>query len=346
MRPARDASHRADARLMVVAADGTVAHRARAELPDLLRPGDLLVVNDAATLPASLTGRHARTGLPIEVRLASRLTLDPREIRAWRAVLLGAGDWRARTEDRPAPPSVRPGDRLVLGEGALRAEVADLDGHPRLVFLTFEGAARDVWEGILRHGRLVQYSYLRAPLALWDAQTAFAGPPVAVEPPSAGFVITHAMLARLEQRGVEVVALTHAAGLSSTGDTALDARFPLPEPYAIPEPTARAIERARAEGRRVIALGTTVVRALESAASLDGHVAAGPAVAVLRLSPDRPPRMVSAVITGMHEPGSSHHTLLEGFAPREVLLRAAGEAEARGYLAHEFGDACLVERAA
>jgi S-adenosylmethionine:tRNA ribosyltransferase-isomerase len=344
MTPATEARRdRPDSRLLVVDAERRVSHHARRELPELLRRGDLLVVNDAGTLPASLSGRHLPTGLPIELRLASRLTLDAREIRAWRAVLFGGGDWRSRTEDRPAPPQVRPGDRLAFG-GALRAEVSDLDGHPRLVFALFEGSARDAWEGILRHGRLVQYSYLREALALWDGQTAFAGPPVAVEAPSAGFVLTFTMLERLRARGVEVVSLTHAAGLSSTGDPALDARLPLPEPYSIPEATARAIAAARAAGRRVVALGTTVVRALESAAAFDGGVAPGPGVATLRIGPTRPPRVVSAIVTGMHEPGTSHHALLEGFADRDVLLRAADEAESRGYLAHEFGDACLVER--
>jgi S-adenosylmethionine:tRNA ribosyltransferase-isomerase len=346
MSPASDPRReREGARLLVVDAHGRASHHARAELPSLLRAGDLLVVNDAATLPASLHGTHLRTGAAIEVRLAARLTLDPREIRAWRAVVFGAGDWRARTEDRPAPPALRPGDRLALGR-SLRAEVSDLDGHPRLALITFEGTASAVWEGIVREGALVQYSYLRAPLALWDAQTALAGPPVAVEPPSAGFVLTFAMLERLRARGVEIASLTHAAGLSSTGDPTLDARFPLPEPYAIPDATARAIERARAGGRRVVALGTTVVRAIESAAAFDGRVHAGPGIATLRLGPERPPRAIDAIVSGMHEPGTSHHFLLEGLASRDALLRAAAEAEDRGYLAHEFGDACLIERAA
>ncbi|UJR84975.1 S-adenosylmethionine:tRNA ribosyltransferase-isomerase [Sandaracinus amylolyticus] len=346
MRAATEAARaRRDGRLLVVDASGRIAHHARGALPEVLRAGDLLVVNDSGTLPASLRGTHLRTGATIEVRLAARLTLDAREIRAWRAIVFGEGDWRARTEDRPPPPVLRPGDRLALG-ATLRAEIADLDGHPRLVLLTFEGTARDVWEGIAREGAPVQYSHLRAPLALWDAQTAIAGPPVSVEPPSAGFVLDHAMLDRLAARGIELAMLTHAAGLSSSGDPTLDARFPLPEPYAIPDATARAIARARHEGRRVVALGTTVVRALESAAAYDGEVHAGPGIATLRLGPARPPRVVDAIVSGMHEPETSHHALLEGFAPRARLLEAAREAEARGYLAHEFGDACLVERAA
>ncbi|MDQ3038166.1 MAG: S-adenosylmethionine:tRNA ribosyltransferase-isomerase, partial [Myxococcota bacterium] len=228
MRPATE-PRRTAARLLRVDADGSIEHHPRAALAELLRAGDLLVVNDAATLPASLHGTHLPSGTPIELRLAARLTLDAREIRAWRAVIFGAGDWRARTEDRPAPPLLRPGDRLALGR-SLTAEIADLDGHPRLALITFEGSARGVWEGIVREGSLVQYSYLRAPLALWDAQTALAGPPVAVEPPSAGFVLTYALLELLRARGVELASLTHAAGLSSTGDAALDARLPLPEP--------------------------------------------------------------------------------------------------------------------
>lgn len=344
MRPATERA-RGDARLLVVGADGAIAHHPRRALPSLLRGGDLLVVNDAGTVPASLHGTHLPTGAPIEVRLAARLTLDAREIRAWRAVVFGAGGWRDRTEDRPPPPPLAPGDRLALGR-SLRAEIADLDGHPRLVLLTFEGSATSVWEGIAREGAPVQYSYLRAPLALWDVQTAIAGPPVAVEPPSAGFVLDFRAIGELGARGVELATLTHAAGLSSTGDPTLDARLPLPEPYAIPDATARAVERARAEGRRVVALGTTVVRALESAASFDGRVHGGPGIATLRLGPSRPPRVVDAIVTGMHEPGTSHHALLEGFAPHALLLDAAREAEARGYLAHELGDACLVERAA
>lgn len=346
MRPATTpAREREGARLLVVDARGAVAHLRRGDLAARFARGDLLVVNDAATLPASLSGTHLRTGAPIEVRLAARLTLDPREIRAWRAVVFGAGSFRDRTEDRPPPPPLRPGDRLALGR-TLRAEIADLDGHPRLALLTFEGTARAVWEGIAREGALVQYSYLREPLALWDAQTAIAGPPVAVEPPSAGFVLSFARLEALRARGVEIAALTHAAGLSSTGDPALDARFPLPEPYTIPAATARAIERARAEGRRVIALGTTVARAIESAAAFDGHVHAGPGIATLRLGPERPPRAIDAIVSGMHDPGTSHHALLESLASRESLLRAAREAEELGYLAHEFGDACWIERRA
>jgi S-adenosylmethionine:tRNA ribosyltransferase-isomerase len=142
-----------------------------------------------------------------------------------------------------------------------------------------------------------------------------------------------------------VLPLTHAAGPSSTGDPALDARLPLPEAYEIPEGTAAAVGDARARGSRVVAAGTTVVRALESAWS-GGRVRAGAGVARLRLDAAHALRAVDALLTGMHEPGSSHFALLTAFAPAEVLERAHAAAEAAGYRAHEFGDSMFVCAAA
>ncbi len=342
--PARNAARRPDARLLHLDARAGVTHWTRRDLPALLCRGDLLVVNDAATLPASLHGTHDASGAPIEVRLAARGSLDAREPRVYRAVLFGRGDWRTTTEAREPAPRVAAGDMLSLG--LLRAEVLAIDEHPRLVWLRFEGSAAEVWSALVRSGRPIQYSHHEAALDLWDVQTVLAGPPVSVEPASAGLMLDDALLRSLIARGVRVARLTHAAGLSSTGDRDLDARLPLPEPYFVPEATRRAVAETRAQGARVIALGTTVVRALESASEGATLPSAGPGMATLRIGPGRPPRAVDAVITGMHEPESSHHALLEGFAPRAALLHAAREAEARGYLAHEFGDACLVERSA
>ena len=336
-RPAR-------ARMGVLAADGAVRIEPRGALTSLFRSGDLLVINDAATLPASLRGEHVASGLFIEARLASRLELDPAEPRRWVAVLLGAGTHRERTEDRGAPPVVSPGDRLRFGElGAVIERVLD---HPRLVELSLEGERERVWRALLREGRPIQYAYLRDELALWDSQTVIAGPPVAVEPPSAGFVLTFAMLAELRARGVEVATLTHAAGLSSTGDAALDARLPLPEPYEIPARTAVLVRRAHRQRRRVIALGTTVARALESASRAGrGVIAPGRAMATLRLGSTEPAHAVDVLVTGVHESGTSHHELLAALVPpdRRDALTLAMERE--GLRTHEFGDSCWVERA-
>ena len=157
------------ARLLVVDAAGDLHEAPRARLADFLNPGDVLVANDAATLPASLAGVHARTGGAIEVRLAGRRSLAVDDVREFTAVVFGDGDFRTRTEDRPPPPELHAGDRLALGP--LNATVLRLLGHPRLVALRFEGDVDAIWAGIARHGRPIQYAHVPSPLALWDVWT-------------------------------------------------------------------------------------------------------------------------------------------------------------------------------
>jgi len=332
-----------DARLLVVTADGSIRHSRRRALVDLLRLGDLVVANDAATLPASLQGLHAGTGRPIEVRLAARRSLSPLDVASFTAIVFGEGDYHTPTEHRPAPPPLAPGDVLRLGP--LHARVDRLLDHPRLVALCFEGTPDDIWSGIARHGRPIQYTHMTTALEMWDIWTPIAGPPVAFEPPSAGFALDWRTLADLHARGVEFVTLTHAAGISSTGDDALDARLPFDEPYEIPVATAFAIRHARAEGRRIVAIGTTVVRALEHAASVDGDVLAGAGLATQRIGADTQLRVVDAIVSGVHEPSTSHYQLLRAFAPDATLQSAEQEMETLGYRTHEFGDSVLIERA-
>lgn len=343
MKAARVPAQRApDARLLVVDAAGRMVHAARARLADFLQPGDVLVANDAATLPASLAGVHLLTGRPVEVRLAGRRSLAVDDVRNFTAVVFGEGDYRTPTEHRPLPPPLRAGDALALGP--LRATVLGLQGHPRLVSLRFEGEVDAVWAGLARHGKPIQYAHVPTPLALWDVWTRVAAHPVAFEPPSAGFVLDWALLSALQARGVVFATLTHAAGLSSTGDAALDARWPLDEAYELPASTVRAIERAREEGCRVVALGTTVTRALEHAASR-GRLRAGPGLADQRLGAATRLRVVDAIVSGTHEPGTSHYELLRAFVSDTVLRRASAELEGTGYLTHEFGDSVLFEAA-
>ena len=332
-----------DARLLVVDAHGRLHHAPRAELPRFLRAGDLLVANDAATLPASLRGLHLPTGQAIEVRLAGRRSLAVDDVHEFTAIAFGDGDHRTRTEDRPAPPPLNPGDRLALGP--LRARVLRRLDHPRLVVLRFEGTPDAIWAGLARHGKPVQYAHLPQALALWDVWTSVAARPVAFEPPSAGFLLDWRLLHALSERGVGFATLTHAAGLSSTGDAALDARLPFDEPYHLPTATVLAVERTRARRGRVIALGTTVTRALEHAARR-GPLQAGPGVATQRLGPGDFGwlRVVDAVVTGTHEPGSSHHGLLHAFAPAPLLRQVDQALETHDYRTHEFGDSLLVER--
>jgi len=331
-----------DARLLVVDAAGAIRHLPRARLAELMQAGDLLIANDAATLPASLRGVHLLTGREVEVRLAGRRSLNVNDVHQFTAVLFGEGDHRTPTELRPLPPEVHPGEVLQLGP--LRATVARLEGHPRLITLDFEGSPDAIWAAIARHGRPVQYAHLTQPLALWDVWTRVAAMPVAFEPPSAGFVLDWALIAALKGRGVGFATLTHAAGLSSTGDAALDARLPLPEPYHIPGATVAAIARAQVRGGRVIALGTTVTRALEHAA-LRGPLHAGPGLADQRIDGHTELRVVDVIVSGTHEPGSSHYQLLRAFACEKLLRRAGVELERQGFLTHEFGDSVWMERA-
>ncbi len=334
----------AGAKLLVVDACRRINHASRASFVEHLRAGDLVVANDAATLPASLSGTHGPTGAAVEVRLAGRSSLKPEVVSRFRAVVFGAGDFRTRTEDRPAPPPLAAGDRFVLGP--LRATVERLLHHPRLVSLWFDCSPDEVWAGLARHGRPIQYAHVAAPLALWDVWTRFAGPPVAFEPPSAGFALDWRALASMRERGVEFETITHAAGISSTGDEELDRLLPFDEPYSIPRATADAIARAKARGGRVVAIGTTVVRALEHAASADGEVRAGVGVATQRIGPSSPLRVVDAILSGTHEAGTSHYELLRAFLDDVTLTRATRELDSRGYLTHEFGDSVLIERAA
>ena len=327
--------------LLVVDSSGALQHADRARMVDFLRPGDLLVANDAATIPGSLFGLHEASGEEIEIRLAGRGSLAFDDVRDFTAVAFGAGDHRTPTEDRPPPPQLFPGERLSLGP--LQATVLRSLGHPRWLKLAFGGKPQEIWAGIASHGRPIQYAHVEQRLALWDVWTRVAATPVAFEPPSAGFVLDWKLLASLQRRRIGFATLTHAAGISSTGDPALDRRLPLDEAYRIPPATVRAIACAVARGGRVVALGTTVTRALEHAAS-GGELRAGDGVATQRIGPETSLRVIDAVLSGVHQPGDSHYELLRAFADDSVLRRMSSALEAHGYLSPEFGDSVLVER--
>jgi S-adenosylmethionine:tRNA ribosyltransferase-isomerase len=321
--------------LHVDRASGALTDRRISELPSLVRPGDVWVLNDAATLPASLAGRAA--GRDVELRLASALPSG-----RWLAVLFGEGSWRDDTDRRPAPPRLEPGDRIVLGEG-LSATVRALDpGSPRLLEVRFEPGGDAFWRALYALGRPVQYSYLAREVPLGRVQTGYAARPWAMELPSAGRPLSSGLLARLRSAGARIATLTHAAGLSATGDAALDARLPLPERFDIPTATARAIADALDEERRVVAVGTSVTRALEGSALAHGVVRAGEGETDLVIGPGAPLRVVGALLTGAHDPTSSHYALLRAFAPDPLLERAVTVSEARGYLGHELGDSWLI----
>jgi S-adenosylmethionine:tRNA ribosyltransferase-isomerase len=270
---------------------------------------------------------------------------------AWTAILLGAGDFRTPTEHRGAPKALRVGEELDFGEG-LYAVVTAIDREtPRLVDIRFRLAAAPsddrgdgaaLFSALYRRGRPVQYAYLERELALWDVQNRFASRPWALELPSAGHCLTWDILLRLRQRGVRLAAITHAAGISSTGSPEIDRRLPLPERYDIGADALHAIGESKDRGGRIVAVGTTVVRALEGCQAEHGRLVAGVAEAHLVIGPGFRPRVVDGILSGMHEPATSHFALLQAFADRALLMGAVATAREAGYLQHEFGDSMLI----
>jgi S-adenosylmethionine:tRNA ribosyltransferase-isomerase len=316
--------------MLTLDGSGEVAHRRIAELPQLLRAGDVLVVNDAATIPASIRGTVR--GTAVEIRLAQHLAG-----RRWQAIALGTGDWRSDTNHR-GKASLAVGDRVYFECGT--AEIVDRTGS--LLTIVLRGAP---WRAVYSCGRPVQYSHVVEDLELWSVQTAYGSRPWSVEMPSAGRPLSWRILLALRQRGVELASVTHAAGLSATGDPDLDLQLPLPERYEIPQRTAALVRRARAGDARVVAVGTSVVRALEGAAlASGGALSAGQGITDLRIEPAYRPQVVDAILSGIHDPSESHYKLLGAFSTEHSLQRLGQAATEYGYRSHEFGDLCLVMR--
>lgn len=319
-------------RLLVIdPAEDRFEHYRIDALPRFFQPGDALVLNDAATLPASL-----RAGPELELRLMSEL-----EDGTWLALCLGRGDYRVPTEERGAPPPLSVGATLEFGNG-LSARVRRVDpSASRLVCIEFVQRGGALWQALYRAAVPIQYAYVPAPLALWDVQNAYAARPWAFELPSAGKPLRFETLFGIAARGVTLASVTHAAGLSSTGEPALDARLPVAERYELSQENAARLRAALASGGRIIAVGTSVTRALE-AASMSGTLREGSRRTELLLGARSILRTCSGLLTGLHEPGTSHFALLEAYAPRSLLERAFRHAEQEGYVQHEFGDSCLI----
>ena len=314
---------------LAVATPAGVAHARADALPDHLHPGDVMVVNTSATLPAAVD--LAGSGDPGSVHVSAELD---------------DGTWviEPRRRDQRGPSGARPGDLLTLPGGlALRI----WDPHPRdqrRLWRASPSPAVDRVAYLHAHGRPIRYPYLREPWPLESLQNAFAAHPGSAEMPSAGRSLTPELLARLVARGVVVLPVLLHTGVSSqeVGEP------PQPEPLTVPEATARIVTSSRAAGRRVVAVGTTVVRALESAAATSGdtmRVVPTSGWTSLLLGPDHPARVVTGLLTGLHEPEASHLGVLEAVAGRELVDRAYAAVtapDAPPYRWHEFGDAMLL----
>jgi S-adenosylmethionine:tRNA ribosyltransferase-isomerase len=319
---------RDEIRLMVgYRSAGRVEHRWFRDLPSLLAPGDLLVLNVSATIPAAVGGQRA-DGTPVRVHFATRA---PRLGERWRVVEL-------RSADGSRPARGHAGEPVTLtGSDAVLQLVAPYASGARLLLARFEGPLT-VEEYLHRHGEPIRYEHVSSSWPLETYQNVYATAPGSAEMPSAGRPITSELLTRLTGRGVLVAPVTLHTGVSSPELH----EPPFPEQFEVPEATARLLNATRQGGGRVIAVGTTVVRALESVAVPAGRVGARQGWTGLMITAERGVHVVDGLITGWHEPQASHLEMLEAIAGRELLGRCYREAMANGYLWHEFGDSNLI----
>jgi S-adenosylmethionine:tRNA-ribosyltransferase-isomerase (queuine synthetase) len=299
-------------------ASGEISQHGFADLPGLLLPGDLLVINTTATLPA-------------QVRVSAELAVHfsgPRPDGSWLTELRLIRGKTTVPNDRGYP-----GQRLALPGGAV---------------LTLEGrATARLWRArlsvavvpyLLRYGRPIRYAYVPREWPLSYYQTVFAREPGSAEMPSASRPFSPSVVTRLVSAGVLIAPLTLHCGVSSLeGD-----EDPYPEPYDVPPATADLVNHVRARGGRVIAGGTTVVRALQTVAAADGRVAAGAGWTSHVVTPETGVKAVDGLLTGLHEPRSSHLRMLAAFAGPDLLSRCYQAAIDVGYLWHEFGDVHLL----
>ncbi|MFI6447722.1 S-adenosylmethionine:tRNA ribosyltransferase-isomerase [Kitasatospora sp. NPDC050543] len=321
-----------------------VEHRAFTDLPEVLRPGDLLVVNNSATLPAALPGRLP-DGTPVALHLSSAEP-DPRgshlvELRrvprgcSARNASGGSGASGASEYYPPGVGPARPGLRVALPGGAAAELTEAFTARLWRARLTLPGPLPAYLAG---HGRAIRYGYVDRDWPLDAYQTVFATVPGSSEMPSAARPFSTEVVARLAGRGVLIAPITLHTGVASP--EAHEA--PYAERFHVPASTARLVGHVRAGGGRVIAVGTTAVRALESAVGPDGRVWEADGWTDLVITPERGVRAVDGLLTGWHEPRASHLLMLAAVAGRPLLERCYAEAVEHRYLWHEFGDVNLL----
>ncbi|MFF5108478.1 S-adenosylmethionine:tRNA ribosyltransferase-isomerase [Streptosporangium sp. NPDC000509] len=308
---------------------GQIGHHAFADLPGLLGPGDLLVVNNSGTLPAAVRLDRLAVHFSTE-REDGTWLVELRRLRERTGLAGGPGSTETAGEPYRGGAD---GEWLPLPGGAtLRLLGRET---PRLWRARLD---REVTGYLRRYGVPIRYSYVDRDWPLADYQTVFGVRPGSAEMPSAGRPFTTGLVTSLVSRGVGIAPITLHTGVASPEKD----EPPYPERFEVPEATARQVELARESGGRVIAVGTTVVRALETAALATGRVRAADGWTSHIVTPEVGVRAVNGLLTGLHEPRSSHLLMLSAIAGRDLLSRSYAEALGEGYLWHEFGDVHLI----
>jgi S-adenosylmethionine:tRNA ribosyltransferase-isomerase len=313
---------RDEVRLMVARADRPLVHARFLDLPRHLSPGDLLVVNASATIPAALSARTS-DGTPVELHLSTPEPPPAGRPDRWVVELRRGG------ERFPG----RAGEALALPAGG-QAQLLAPYLSPGRLWIARLSLSQPLEQYLAAHGAPIRYAHEPHDHPLEDHQTIFAAEPGSAEMPSAGRPFTRRAIAALRARGVGIARIVLHTGVSSQER----GERPYPERYRVPPATAARVNAAR----RVIAVGTTVVRALETVAEADGAVHAGEGWTSLVITPERGVRAVDGLITGWHEPDASHLLMLEAIGGRELLERSYAAAVAHGYRWHEFGDSHLI----
>lgn len=324
-------AHRDDVRLLVSDQDGRVHHAAFSELDRFLAPGDLLVVNDSATLPAALPGSLGSQELLVHVSSPVPNKSETRLVELRRPVRIGSEPFGRAS----------PGDTIALPDGATlrlaRPLPRGIGKPPRLWEADLLTSAR-LETYLAEHGRPIRYPYVSAPWPLASYQTIFAREPGSSEMPSAGRPFSLKVLRRLQRRGVRLASITLHCGVASLEED----EAPQAESFAVSSRTASLVNATRERKGRVVAVGTTVVRALESAVDAHGGIRQACGFTQLVITRDHRLRAVDALITGLHEPRASHIRILQSLAADTVINDAYAAALAEGYAWHEFGDVHLL----
>lgn len=321
---------RDEVRMMVSNGDGSIEHASFRDFPSFLEAGDVVVINTSGTMKAAIPAERDENGEAVELRLSTKLP---------------AGLWTVelrRKEGGDASPilDADSGETVFLpggGKATLLAPYARIEKGVRLWVAKIDLPA-PTEEYLERNGEPIRYGYVKEGWPINYYQTVYATEPGSAEMPSAGRAFTLELITHLAAKGVNIAPLILHTGVASLEDD----EPPYEEYFRVPPETAKLVNSAREAGKRIVAVGTTVARALETVAEESGAVHPGEGYTDVVITPERGVHSVDAMLTGLHEPRSSHLSMLGSMSSRDVIEAAYREALREGYLWHEFGDLHLI----